>query len=369
MSGLTIRNVKIVGMSACVPKTIDENITSPVFADREEALKVIEATGIARKRIVDDGVTALDLATQSTAELIESLGWPRESVDCLVYVGISRDYVAPISSAILHGRLDLREDCYCIDLPLGCSGWVFGMSNIASLLSHGMMKRGLLVCSEVNSRNRGKRDKSVRPLFGDACCVTALEFDEACADLMRFNYGVDGKNFKSVWTEYGGIRNPTTPECLVDREVEPGVWRKGTDMVVNGMDVFSFAIRVPPKSLLDLIGTFKIDLEKIDYLYLHQSNKYIDERIRKKLRLPEAKVPYCLADYGNTSGSSIPLCMIVKTGEELKNRRCDNLACGFGVGLAWGSMHFVTDHLKSVVFSEYGRDIGLIQIMETKKSD
>lgn len=355
MSALSISNVKIVGMSACVPKTIDENLTSPVFADEEEARKVIESTGIERKRIVDDGVTAMDLATQSTAELIASLGWERESIDSLVYVGISRDYVAPISSAILHGRLDLREDCYCIDLPLGCSGWVFGMSNIASLLSHGMMKRGLLVCSEVNSRNRGKRDKSVRPLFGDACCVTALEFDSSCTDVMQFNYGVDGKNFKAVWTEFGGMRNPTTPECLVDREVEPGIWRKGTDMVVNGMDVFSFAIKVPPKSLQDLVMTFGINTDEIDYLYLHQSNRYIDERIRKKLKLPAEKVPYCLADYGNTSGPSIPLCMIVKTGEELKTRRCNNLACGFGVGLAWGSMHFVTDHLQSVVYSEYER--------------
>ena len=355
MSALSISNVKIVGMSACVPKTVDENLTSPVFADEEEARKVIESTGIERKRIVDDGVTAMDLATQSTAELIDSLGWTRDSIDCLIYVGISRDYVAPISSAILHGRLDLREDCYCIDLPLGCSGWVFGMSNIASLLSHGMMKRGLLVCSEVNSRNRGKRDKSVRPLFGDACCVTALEFDAACTDVMQFNYGVDGKNFKAVWTEFGGMRNPTTPESLVDREVEPGIWRKGTDMVVNGMDVFSFAIKVPPKSLQDLVTTFGINTEEIDYLYLHQSNRYIDERIRKKLKLPAEKVPYCLADYGNTSGPSIPLCMIVKTGEELKTRRCNNLACGFGVGLAWGSMHFVTDHLQAVVYSEYER--------------
>ena len=358
MGALSIRNVRIVGMSAVVPEGVDENLVSPVFANEEEARKVIESTGIERKRVVKPGTTALDLAEQAVLESIRALDWATDSVDCCIYVGISRDYVAPISSAILQGRIGLKEDCYCIDLPLGCSGWVFGMSTIASLLSHGDMRRGLLVCSEVNSLNRGKRDKTVRPLFGDACVVTAVEFDAECHDPMQFTFGADGKNFKAVWAEYGGVRNPPTPECLVEREVEPGVWRKGTDMVVNGMDVFSFAIRVPPRSLQDLIGHFKIDVDKIDYLYLHQSNKYIDDRIRRKLGMPVEKVPYCLADFGNTSGPSIPLTMVVKTAEEMQSRKLDCLACGFGVGLAWASMHFAIDHLHAVTFSEYGTGNG-----------
>ena len=353
MSYLSVKNVKIVGMSACVPKDVEENISLPIFKDREEAQRVIDSTGIERKRVVKKGTTASDLAYQSVNELLTDLGWEKESIDCLVYVGISRDYIAPITSAILQGRLGLRQDCFCIDLPLGCSGWVFGLSTIGSLLSHGDMKRGLLVNAETNSLNRSKRDKTVNPLFGDAGTVTALEFDAGWAEPMQFEFGADGTNYKAVWTEFGGIRNPTTPEALQEKEVEPGIWRKGTDMVVNGMDVFSFAIRVPPKSLQNLIGHFEIDLEKVDYLFLHQSNKYIDDRIRKKLKLPEFKVPYCLKDFGNTSGPSIPLTMITQGAEEFKTRRLDSLVCGFGVGLAWASARLVTDSLKSVVFSEY----------------
>ena len=353
MSYLSVKKVKIVGMAACLPKTVEENISLKIFKDREEAQRVIDSTGIERKRVVKPGTTASDLAFQSVNELLDALGWERESIDCLVYVGISRDYIAPITSAILQGRLGLREDCHCIDLPLGCSGWVFGLSNIGSLLSHGDMKRGLLINAETNSLNRSKRDKTVNPLFGDAGTVTALEFDPDWNHPMEFEFGADGKNYKAVITEYGGLRHPTTPESLVEKEVEPGIWRKGTDMVVNGMDVFSFAIRVPPKSLQNLIGHFVIDLGKIDYLFLHQSNKYIDDRIRKKLKLPEEKVPYCLKDFGNTSGPSIPLTMISRCANELKTRKVNSLVCGFGVGLAWASAHFITDSHKSVILSDY----------------
>jgi len=352
MSFLTIKNVKMVGLSACVPPDVEENLTLPVFEDEAEARKVIASTGIARKRIVRPGTTASDLSVPAIEKLLEKLGWSADSVDCLVYISQTRDYVAPITSAILQGRLGLRQDCYCIDMPLGCSGWVYGMSNIGSLLSHGDWKRGLLVCAETNSTNRSPKDKTVKPLFADAATVTALEYDET-AEPMQFEFGVDGKGYKAVCAEFGGSRNPVTPESLEMREVESGIWRRGIDMVVNGMDVFSFAIKVPPRSLKNLVDHFEIDVNKMDYLWLHQSNHYIDDRIRKKMGMPEEKVPYCLEDYGNTTCASIPLAMVVCAATELMEGKIDNLACGFGVGLAWGSMRFTTDHLKAVELMDY----------------
>lgn len=343
MSYLTINHVKMVGLSACVPPDIEENLSLSIFSDEKEAGKVIASTGIARKRIVRPGTIASDLSIPAINKLLNSLGWEKDTVDCLIFVSQTRDYIAPITSAILQGKLGLRNDCYCLDMPLGCSGWIYGLSSIASVLSHGDLKRGLLVCAETNSTNRSPKDKTVKPLFADAATVTALEFDENAAP-MQFEFGVDGSGYKAVCTEFGGSRNPVTQESLEMKEVEPGIWRRGIDMVVNGMDVFSFAIKVPPRSLQNIIEHFSIDVNNVDYLWLHQSNHYIDDRIRKKMKIPEEKVPYCLEDYGNTTCASIPLTMVVCSAKELMNSRKENLACGFGVGLAWGSAHFMTDH-------------------------
>lgn len=353
MSYLTIEHVKIVGLAACVPPDVEENQSLPIFTDSSEAQKVIESTGIERKRIVRPGTTASDLTFQAINRLLNKLEWSPESVDSLIYVCTSRDYIAPITSAILQNRLGFRQDCYCLDLPLGCSGWVYGMSNICSILSHGQLKRGLLVCAETNSLNRSSKDKTVKPLFGDAATVTALEYDEKWDKPTQFSFGVDGGGYKAVWTEFGGTRNPITPESIQEKEIEPGVIRKGIDMVVNGMDVFSFAIKVPPRSLADFVEHFEVDLEKVDYLFLHQANKYIDERIRKKLKLPEEKVPFCLQDYGNTNSASIPLAMVACKADELMHGEYECLGCGFGVGLAWGSMRYWVKDLKAVVMHTY----------------
>ena len=61
MSRLTVNNIRIAGISACVPSRVEENISLPIFPDETEARKVIASTGIERRRVVDEGVTASDL--------------------------------------------------------------------------------------------------------------------------------------------------------------------------------------------------------------------------------------------------------------------------------------------------------------------
>ena len=90
MSALTTQHVKIIGMAACVPKRIEENIDLPVFASREEAEKVIESTGIARRHVCDNGVTASDLAVKAVERLLADLTWSADSVDCLFFVSMTR---------------------------------------------------------------------------------------------------------------------------------------------------------------------------------------------------------------------------------------------------------------------------------------
>lgn len=343
MSALTTKHVKIVGMSACVPSRVEENIDLSIFATKEDAQKVIASTGIERHRHVEPGTTASDLSVKAVEKLLGDMSWNAADVDCLFYVCTSRDYIAPQTACILQARLGLREDCFVMDLPLGCSGWVYGMSVITSMMQTGHFKKGLLIAAETNTRNRSMKDRSVRPLFGDAATVTALEYDPAWDKPMNFVFGVDGKGASAIMTKFGGMRNPTTIESLEEVEVEPGIIRKGTDMVVNGMDVFSFAIKRPAASLKELIAAFNIDTNTVDYLLLHQANKFIDEKIRRSLKLPPEKVPYCIKDFGNVTNASIPLVMVTQLAEPLRSKSNHCMACGFGVGLAWASCEFTVE--------------------------
>lgn len=346
MSQLTIDNVRIAGMSACVPATVEDNRTLPIYKDESEALKVIASTGIERHHKVDAGTTASDLTVKAVEALLKKMDWEPQDVDCFAYVCTSRDYIAPQTACVLQDRLKLRNDCCVFDLPFGCSGWVYGMSIVSSLMSHGTFKKAILVAAETNTQNRNPRDTAVRPLFGDAATATALEFDPERSHPMNFMFGVDGSGFDAVWAPYGGMRKPVTHEALEEKEVAPGVYRRGVDMIVNGMDVFGFAIKRPPHSLKELIETFGIDVETVDLLLLHQANRFIDEKIRKAIKMPPEKTPYCLEEYGNVTSASIPLTMVSRCRERLNGDDNHCIACGFGVGLAWASMEFYAGDVK-----------------------
>ena len=221
MSQLTINNVRIAGMSACVPATVEENISLPIYKDENEALKVIASTGIERHRKVEQGTTASDLTVKAVEKLLSDMGWEPQDVDCFAYVCTSRDYIAPQTACVLQDRLQLRSDCCVFDLPFGCSGWVYGMSIVSSLMSHGTLKRAVLVAAETNTQNRNPRDTAVRPLFGDAATATALEYDPERSRPMNFMYGVDGSGFDAVWARVRGGRGKAASDRTRDMPLMP----------------------------------------------------------------------------------------------------------------------------------------------------
>jgi len=83
----------------------------------------------------------------------------------------------------------------------------------------------------------------------------------------------------------------------------------------------------------------------VDYYVFHQANKFMIEKIKKKLKLADDKVPYSLDEFGNTSCSSIPLTMVTRLSHQLSNNKLKMVTCAFGVGLSWGTLYFESDHI------------------------
>jgi 3-oxoacyl-[acyl-carrier-protein] synthase-3 len=95
----------------------------------------------------------------------------------LVFISQSRDYLLPQTAGILQDKLGLPKTAMAMDIPLGCSAFVYGLSVVGSLMMTGAIKKGLLLMGDISSIG-SYRDKSTYPLFGDAGTATALEFSE-----------------------------------------------------------------------------------------------------------------------------------------------------------------------------------------------
>lgn len=342
MAFFEIQNVAIRGIAAAVPRHSEEN--SDVYAQWGDYESFVATTGIERRRVSDKSVCSSDLCVASAEKLLSDLGWAREDVDAIVFVTQTPDYVLPATSNIIQDRLGLKEGCFALDISLGCSGWVYAFNVLAALMQNGSIKRGLVLAGDTILKFCSPQDKSTYPLFGDAGTVTALEYDENATPI-RFCMNSDGRGCEAIIIRDGGYRNVATTDSFADVQQGDGIVRNRTNLELDGMSVFSFGISKAPQVVKQLSEKYDVNLEEVDLFTFHQANKFMNEKIRKKLKLEPEKVPYSLRDFGNTSCSSIPLTLVTQCCERLRTESVKHIACGFGVGLSWGAVEFATNHI------------------------
>lgn len=129
---------------------------------------------------------------------------------------------------------------------------------------------------------------------------------------------------------------PSSHETLEMREYEDGSVRSLEQVVMHGDDVFSFAISSLPKDIKKLLVYSQTDIDDIDLFAFHQANNFMSDYIAKKAKVDPDKILHSIQKYGNTAGTSIPLCLV-----ENRNRIHGNetmLMNAIGAGFTWGTV-------------------------------
>lgn len=342
--------VSIRGMAAAIPKAQVSNLEFDVIPEKERKL-LVKTTGIEHRHIAEPGTTTADLCEIAANKLLEELGWEQDSIEILVLVTQTPDYITPASAAILQDKLGLPKTCLAFDINLGCSGYPYGLSVVASMLSQFKKGRAVLLVGDVSSACVSSIDKSAAPIFSDAGSATALEFDEA-AEPMYFNLQTDGSGYEAIIIPDGGYRNQPTYESLKLENHGAGIDRSRMHLILNGIDIFNFSIReVPPNvnQLLEYAGTEK---ENVDQFVFHQANLIINDSIRRKLKLEKEQTPLSLSNYGNTSSATIPVTILSEIRGVVEGQPQTMVFSGFGVGLSWGSALVKTNGIKCLPIIE-----------------
>ena len=352
MAKISFHGVGISAMSACVPKKIVNNKDLGYLIPEEEIEKTIKSIGIAERRIADDDVTASDLAYQAARKLLDDNHIDPDSIDVLLFMSQTSDYRIPATSCILQHRLGLAQSTACIDLTLGCSGYVFALSTAMAYASMEGVNRVLLLDGETFSKIVNRRDKVDWPLYGDAATATLVEKGDFGTSTFILNTDGSGENAVKI---HGGMRNPITAESLEEREQEESNVRNDLEVYMDGMAVFNFAISKVPHGVTEVLKATDKTLDDIDYLVFHQSNKFMTDFFVKKLKFPANRVPYCIQKYGNTSSTSVPLTIVSELQGKLNGHK-NVVMCGFGAGLSWGTVLTEFNNCKLSTVIEYSRD-------------
>lgn len=343
MAFLKIENIAIKGIACAVPKRSQTSLEYSYFSENDRKM-FISGTGVEARRIADETVCASDLCFDAAETLIHEMNIPREKIKILIFVSQSPDYFLPATAIILQNRLRLSKDCLAFDVGLGCSGYVYGLSVASSMLQPMDDGYALLLAGDKSTFSTHPKDKSTSPLFGDAGSATLLK-KETTTHPMFFNLQSDGSGHEAIIIRGGGLRHPYHEGSRNETTNKDGIVHTELNLEMDGMAVFNFALKEVKPNVNDLMDFAGFSNSDIDYFVMHQANLFMNETVRKKLKIDREKTPYSLKDFGNTSSASIPLTMVTQLKEKLENSPQRLLLSGFGVGLSWGSVYFSTKNL------------------------
>lgn len=330
---------RIAGVVSCVPPRIVDNTTFEERFGADVVRDVTKMIGVEKRHYVEPGVATSDLCEAAANRLLDELGWERDSVDGLIFISQSPDYLLPATSCMLQERLGLRTTVIAYDVSLGCSGYVYGLWMAMAAVQTGAMKRMLLAVGDVSTRRSDPNDRATVMLFGDAGTVTAIEQGDD-GDVAHFVLGTDGRGAENliIPSSWHRIRKPEGN--LEGRNLEM--------LYMDGGEIFNFTLKSVPPLIRETIEASGKTADDHDAFLLHQANMFMIKHIAKKAKLPPEKVPMNMDRYGNTSSASIPLLMTSDLSELLSGDKRRIALFGFGVGYSWAGASLDVGPLRCV---------------------
>lgn len=340
----TLTGVRFAGIAVTVPAH-REAVADSAYGTEQTRARFTRGTGIETRRLCAPDQFASDLVCDAADRLLDALGWARDSLDALIFVTQTPDFVSPATACALQDRLGLDTGCAAFDVNLGCSAYPYGVQIAASFLKSGSRGRVLLLVGDAPGKpNLPSRQDAYAPLFGDAGSATALEADPH-APPMRCQLFTDGSGWATIMERHVKGRPGLPAEGFVCEADDSGVMKIGNTADLDGEAVFNFSVRTVPPAVQTLLDDIGWATESVDAFVFHQANKMINSLIGKKLSLTSAQQPSTLAEFANTSCTTIPITLVQCCREALEGGPQRLVLCGFGVGLSWATLALETDRI------------------------
>ncbi len=326
-----------IGISAIEYYLPEKVITNDFFEHAKN--EFLEGTvGIKERHIAAENEFTSDMAAKAVNNLILKNNINRNEIEFLVLCTLSPDYILPQTSAQVQTMCELPTSTYTVDIRMGCTGFMHSLSIAQSLIAGMGFKKGLVVTSDKFSIYLSYRDFSVDTLFSDAATAVLVEENPKLFEIMAHDFGTDGKGAEHIVIPAGGCRLRISEETSKFETVKPGIERSKNYLYMNGRQVMKFADKTVPISADKVMKKTGITMDDIDWVIMHQANKFMLEEIGERCGIPKEKNYINLLNKGNTIASSIPIAL-----KELleKHERCNNgrywMITGFGLGFAWGT--------------------------------
>ncbi|WKA57576.1 beta-ketoacyl-ACP synthase III [Planococcus shenhongbingii] len=303
-------NAGIIGIGRCLP---EDKLTNFDLEKRMDTSNewIRTMTGIEERRIAKDDQDTSHMALAAAKKAIEDAAIDPAEIGMILVATVTPDQPFPSMACTIQQELG-AVNAAAMDLSAACAGFMYGLVTAKQFIDSDVYKYILVIGVEKLSKITNWEDRNTAVLFGDGAGAAVLGKVSEGRGILSFELGADGTGGKHLYQdEY---------------------------LVMNGREVFKFAVRQMGESAVNVIEKAGLTKEDVDFLIPHQANIRIMEASRTRLELPVEKMSKTIHKYGNTSAASIPI-SLVEDVEEGRIKEDDVIVMvGFGGGLTWGAV-------------------------------
>ncbi|KQM64400.1 3-oxoacyl-ACP synthase [Sphingomonas sp. Leaf17] len=316
-----IRSV-ILGTGSALPAS---RVSNAQLAERVDTSDdwIVERTGIRFRHIAGDGETTATLAADAARAAIAAAGIDAGDIDLIVLATATPDQTFPATATKVQAMLGIN-DCVAFDVAAVCSGFLYAVQVVDSMIRSGVAKRALVIGAETFSRILDWEDRTTCVLFGDgAGAIVLAAQDSADADgrgILATRLHADGRHNDLLYVDGGPSTTGTVGKLRM-----------------KGREVFRHAVVNLASVMTETLALAGLTSDDVDWVVPHQANARILDATARKLGLAPEKVVVTVDIHANTSAASVPLALDVAVRDGRVKQGDIVVLEAMGGGFTWGA--------------------------------
>ncbi|MEO6656610.1 MAG: beta-ketoacyl-ACP synthase III [Pyrinomonadaceae bacterium] len=322
---MTGQNAGIIGMGHAFPAGILTNADLKKMVDTNDEW-ITSRTGIKQRHKAADDEYTSQFGTKAALQALERAGLEATDIDLIVCATTTPDQIMPSTGALIQAQIG-ATNAAGMDVFAACSGFLYGITMVESMIRTGQIKYALVIGAEVLTKYVDYTDRGTCVIFGDGAGAAVLGPVPEGKGILATKIRSDGRYEEQLYAPGGGTKLGTSYKTIDDRE---------HFFKMKGNELFKVAVRSMADISAEMVEKAGYTVDDIDIVIPHQANQRITDAVASRLGVPDEKVYSNIAEMGNTSSASIPIAMdeCIQSGRIKEGSLV--LLTAFGGGVTWG---------------------------------
>jgi len=319
-------NAGIIGMGHSYPEGILTNADLEKIVETSDEW-ITTRTGIKQRHKAAENEYTSQFAVKAGRQALERAGLEPTDIEIIVCATTTPDQILPSTGALIQAELG-ATNAAGMDLFAACTGFLYGLTMVESMIRTGAIKHALVIGAEVLTKYVDYTDRGTCVIFGDGAGAAVLGPVAEDKGILATKIMSDGRYEEQLCARGGGTKLGTTHETIDNRD---------HFFKMKGNEIFKIAVRSMADISNEMLARAGYTVDDVDLVIPNQANQRITDAVASRLGVPEEKVYSNIAMLGNTSSASIPIALdeCIEAGKVKEGSLV--LMTAFGGGITWGA--------------------------------